>query len=235
MALEAHRRARPYCMGTLYWQLNDCWPAASWSSIDYHGRWKALHYYVKKAFRPFLVSPIIREGQVEVIVVSDVQSQETGRLELKLWNFSGDLLWKKRLGIHIPANSSGCFFSIREKELLQQFDRRNVVLEATLSVGRERGSSNLLYFVHPKELNLPIPRFSMKVSSGGDEYSVQISSDTLARNVFLEAEGLDGRFSDNYFDLLPGRELRLKFFSKEKIKPQKIKLKITSLVDWLER
>jgi beta-mannosidase len=56
LAMEAHRRAMPYCMGSLYWQINDCWPVASWSSIDYFGRWKALHYTARRIFAP-VISP----------------------------------------------------------------------------------------------------------------------------------------------------------------------------------
>ena len=57
-AIEAHRRAMPYCMGSLYWQIDDCWPVASWSSMDYYKRWKALHYIAKKAYEPVLISPL---------------------------------------------------------------------------------------------------------------------------------------------------------------------------------
>ena len=69
--IEAHRRAKPYCMGTLYWQLNDCWPAVSWSGIDYFGRWKALHYHVKKAYKKILVSMTEDNGILRVYIVSD--------------------------------------------------------------------------------------------------------------------------------------------------------------------
>ena len=61
-AIEAHRRDRPYCMGTLFWQHNDCWPVASWASRDYYGHWKAQHYFARKAFDDLLVSPIADEA-----------------------------------------------------------------------------------------------------------------------------------------------------------------------------
>jgi beta-mannosidase len=235
VALEAHRRARPYCMGTLYWQLNDCWPVASWSSIDYYGRWKALHYYVKQAYRPFLVSPVKRDGNVELTVVSDQVNPSTGVLEMTLLDFAGKRLWKKEVNVMIPPGSSTCFFSIPEKRLLKDLDPRSVVLAALVTVGPERVASNLMYFQPPKELLLPKPRLDIQVSISGYEYSVVVSTDKLARNVYLEAIGVEGRFSDNYFDLLPGVEKRIRFIPAETFKSQQIKTKVTSLVDYIER
>ena len=70
-AIEAHRRAKPYCMGTLYWQLNDCWPVVSWSSRDYYGQEKALHYFVKNEYKTLLVSPVVKNGKLQVFIISD--------------------------------------------------------------------------------------------------------------------------------------------------------------------
>ena len=72
MGMESHRRNKGYSMGSLYWQLNDCWPVASWSSIDYYGKWKALHYSTKKAFQPILISFYKTENQLELHVISDL-------------------------------------------------------------------------------------------------------------------------------------------------------------------
>ncbi|MCK7557617.1 hypothetical protein MKQ70_22460 [Chitinophaga sedimenti] len=96
IAIEAHRRAMPYCMGTLYWQVNDCWPAASWSGIDYYGRWKALHYFAKKAFEQVTVSNVIEKGQLNTYVVSDQLKEEKLQLEATLMDLGGKVLWNRK-------------------------------------------------------------------------------------------------------------------------------------------
>jgi beta-mannosidase len=79
----AQRRAKPFCMGSLYWQLNDCWPAISWSGIDYSGQWKALHYFAAEDFKNILISPIINNDTLGVYVVSDSLSSFNAELHLK--------------------------------------------------------------------------------------------------------------------------------------------------------
>lgn len=71
IAMEAHRVRKPYCMGSLFWQINDCWPVASWSSIDYFGRWKAQQYFVRDAFAPLLISLVRNGNRVTANAVSD--------------------------------------------------------------------------------------------------------------------------------------------------------------------
>ena len=94
--LEAHRRNRPYCMGTLYWQLNDSWPVVSWSSIDYYGNWKALHYQAKRAFAPVLINPIQQNDSLSVYLISDrLDTMEQMTLEMKVVDFDGKTLGKK--------------------------------------------------------------------------------------------------------------------------------------------
>ena len=70
-AVEAHRRSMQFCMGTLYWQLNDCWPGASWSSIDYNGNWKALHYAARIFFNPVLVSITEKDNLINIYIIGD--------------------------------------------------------------------------------------------------------------------------------------------------------------------
>ena len=91
-AIEAHRRDMPYCMGTLFWQHNDCWPVASWSSRDYYGRWKAQHYFAKAAFRDVLVSPIVNNDKLDVYIVSDRLRKTSAILELEFCDMEGKLV-----------------------------------------------------------------------------------------------------------------------------------------------
>jgi beta-galactosidase/beta-glucuronidase len=87
----------PYCMGTLYWQLNDCWSAVSWSGIEYYGNWKALHCFIKKAYEDLLVSPVIENGKLKVFIVSDRFQPQEGLPGLKLVDFSGNPIWQTTL------------------------------------------------------------------------------------------------------------------------------------------
>lgn len=85
--IAAHRRSMPYSMGTLYWQFNDCWPVVSWSSRDYYGNWKALHYKVRKIYSNLYVSPFLEYDRLKVSLISDERTPVKGTLVLSLYDF----------------------------------------------------------------------------------------------------------------------------------------------------
>jgi beta-mannosidase len=95
-AAEAHRRRMPYNAGSLYWQLHDCWPVASWAGIDYFGRWKALHYFARRFFAPLLVSTLEENGEVSVYVVSDRREDAAVELVVRLLDFEGRSCHERR-------------------------------------------------------------------------------------------------------------------------------------------
>ena len=115
---EHLRRQMPNTMGSLYWQLNDCWPVASWASIDYYGRWKALQYYARRFYDDLLVSPFAHDGKVDVYVVSDKLQPLSGQIHWRLLDFSGKVLMEKTQDVQIPAQSSAVYFTLDQKELL---------------------------------------------------------------------------------------------------------------------
>lgn len=195
-AIEAHRRAKPYCMGTLFWQLNDCWPVTSWSSVDYFGNWKAFHYQAKESFENLLISVNEEENQYKVYLVNDNLTSEKGKLEVQLIAFNGKILWNKISEIPIEGNTSQVYFQIEKKE----FERFNLN-QAVLSLKFNKAKTNY-FFVKPKELLLQKPTIKIKKINN---QTIEISTDILAKNIFLSAEN-EPFFSDNYFDLLPNEK-----------------------------
>lgn len=214
---EAHRRNRPYCMGTLYWQLNDSWPVVSWSSIDYYGNWKALHYQARRAFAPLIVNAIQEDGNLNVYLISD-KLEDTGglTLDMKLTDFSGKRLARKSVKVEAPANSSVKVFGEAVDAWVDETKRNTCFLLLALRDrnGREV-ARDVHYFVPTKELDLPqtAVRCKLKVADGSCE--VTLSSPKLAKDVFVQIPYQGARFTDNFFDLLPGETRKIVITSPE--------------------
>jgi len=132
MAFEAQRRAMPRTMGTLYWQLNDTWPVVSWSSRDYFGRWKALHYAAREAFAPVLISPVLRGDTVEVWGVSDVPEGIDGSLRLQVLSFGGESLGDRVIPVSLSGPGSTLLRKEAVTDLLGGADPRTSVLVGSL-------------------------------------------------------------------------------------------------------
>jgi len=218
-AIEAHRRAKPHCMGTLYWQLNDCWPVASWSGVDYYGRWKALHYYVRDAYKTFMISADDNEDMLNVYVVSDSVDAIDAILDLRLMTFDGEVLFEEKLQISVPGLSSDVFYSTFISDLMsnvggiEQVEKDAVFLYGGLLHGDVLMTRNIHYFVKPKNLTLPTFDISSKINKVNDHWEIELSTNHLAKNVYLRSEGDDGFFSDNYFDMIPDETRLIKYYS----------------------
>jgi beta-mannosidase len=210
-AIEAHRRAAPRCMGTLYWQLGDCWPGASWSSIDYFGRWKALHYRVREAFAPLLVSIAPGGGDtLEINILSERRGRSAYELELRAMDFSGAVLLEERLPVPIEERTGRGYHCVDASSFLGNADPARVVFVADLPGCPVEHSRALHYFVPPKELDVQDPRIRVSVARRGESgCELLIESESLAKGVLLSVDGGDVLFSNNYFDMLPGESVRV--------------------------
>ena len=222
LAIEAHRRAKPFCMGSLYWQLDDCWPVASWSSMDYYGHWKALQYVAKRSFEKILVSPVIKHDTVNVFIVSDSLKAIAARLQICLMDFNGHVLNRKIIPVQIKANSSGNFYQVTENALLKRVDRKDVVLVVRLLQQDKELSQNCLYFQHPKGLNLTKTPVKVTLTSKNGTYVLKLSAPHLLKNLRVSAGDDNIIFSDNYFDLLPGETKTVTFKSEKLLKESNI-------------
>lgn len=229
---EHLRQQRPRTMGSLYWQLNDCWPVASWASIDYFGRWKALHYYARRFYDDVLISPFLHDDKVDVYVVSDQLQPLSGAIHARLLDFSGNVLLDQAANIKIPAQSSTIYFTLEKAVLSAKGDLRRSFLVLDLEAGGKRISRNLQFFGVTHDLELPVaPKIERSIDKSPEGYVIALKSPQLARSVYLSFGDLDVEASDNYFDLLPGEPVELKVKSSASLEQIKSTLKITSLTD----
>jgi beta-mannosidase len=228
-AIEAHRGDMPFCMGTLYWQLNDVWPVASWSSIDYFGRWKALHYAVREAFKPTVLIVTGGPDSLEAIVASDIDENRPVKAEFQLKDFSGNVLWSKEQNQEMRSGAVTPLLSVSLPDLLTDYDPRTVFLESRLIDSGELLDIDLFYFVPSKDLQLEDPNIETNVRENGQSYLVTVRTANLAKNVYFSAEGFTGQFSDNYSDLIPGSVYELTFPKELSLEEFKRSLKVTHL------
>lgn len=208
-AIEAHRRDMPYCMGSLYWQHNDCWPVASWSSRDYYGRWKAQHYFARKAFANILVSPIAENGKLNVYIVSDQLKPVKGNLELRVMDLKGEIITDKKVRVTLPANTSKIQMSEQISNLLGNKKANEVVVNVRFLSNSGEAITTNYFLTRYKEIDFPKANIKWQSLPTQGGYEVTLESDVFARGVFLSIEGIDNFFSDNYFDLLPGEPIKI--------------------------
>ncbi|WP_460219209.1 beta-mannosidase [Psychroserpens sp. MEBiC05023] len=202
--IEAHRRARPYNMGTLYWQLNDCWPAVSWSSIDYFGNWKALHYHAKKSFDNIIVSTSVENNSLKTYLINDGLKQIDIHNEFQMiFNFDGDMLWAHNFDATLYNTSSILVNELDLKDL--DIDYEDVYVLTTLN-----DKSYISYLAKPKDLKLKKAPVNQSIAKTQKGFKIFLHSTTLQKNVFLHTNA-KGHFSDNYFDLKPGEILEIEF------------------------
>lgn len=211
MAIEAHRRKMPYCMGSLYWQMNDCWPVASWAGMDYYGKWKALQYYTRNSFRDTMIS-IERsdEGVVQIFAVTDALEPLQGTVRARLYDFEGVMLKEQSAAVSCEGNSSTVVLALNEQEWLEGRDATSVVLVSELIQNDELLDCKFFYFVKTKELQLEASSVTVAEVEGSGGTRFTVTADRLAKQVWLTSEQ-EGIFSDNFFDLVPGEVKTVEF------------------------
>ncbi len=205
--VEHWRRNKNRVSGILYWQLNDCWPVASWSSLDYFGRWKALHYMARRFYAPVLLSIEDVDTSMNIWVTSDQAAAWDGIVEWKLAKLSGEVLDSGQVSVALQPQESKQVFS-RTFDLPFN-DRRNVVFVCALKQGDRLVSARLATFTPNKHLELVDPQLEVAVHQDGDQAVFVLSSRALARFVELTLAGKNVIFSDNYFDVLPGSPVQV--------------------------
>ncbi len=201
-AFLAHRAARPFCMGTLYWQFNDCWPVTSWSSIDYYGKYKASHYAAKRLFQNTLVAADVNDNEVCVYAINDTPRACIFNIAIKLMSIAGEILLCSEHTYIAGDNTSNKVLSMGVNDLLDGRRAENVFLAVEWQGENDR-EIHTSYFTENKSLSLSKPRIHPDIDVDGDVIYVTLTANSLARYVHVEFPICDENFSDNFFDLVP--------------------------------
>lgn len=233
---EHWRRIRPRNMGGLFWQLNDCWPVASWSSLDYYGRWKALQYYARRFYAPVLVSPHVEDGELAVYVVSDKTSAQQADLTLRIMSADGTVIKQAQQAVDVPALAASVPLRIPLTDIVHD---KNIRLDDLYAVAELRGkgsllSSNVIALSEAHGVHLPKATIETQIEKNADGYKVVLRSPVLARSVYVSFGDLEVKTSDNYLDMVPGEPVAIRLETNASIDELKAALKVISLADAFE-
>ncbi len=232
-AVEANRRGRPYCMGALYWQINDDWPVVSWSSVDYYNNWKAQHYKMRNIFAPLALGVEFKNDRISYFAMSDLlEDKDNLQLNVEVIDFNGVTLKRFREKVTAPANTSKVIKAFDASELVTEEQKHNVVIHAWLSDSKKNIISTRDYFFYwPNKLNLPETEIKHSVKYADGKYTVTLTSKKLAKDVFIEIPILGAKFTDNFFTLYPGQKKVIEISAPELKKATKTEIKIRHLRD----
>jgi beta-mannosidase len=232
-AIEAQRRSMPKCMGSLYWQLNDVWQGASWSSIDNFGRWKALQYAAREAYSNVLISPVVTKDSLKIHIINDQLESFEGELFVQVMDMKGHTFFMDGRYLKINGNSNDIYYTNILKKVMLEQDPHNSFIFVTFRPKNQPPVSRTVFLVPPKELVLQKNEKMFKeitMVDGG--YNIRIQSPSLLKNVCLSFD-TEGSFSDNFFDVVPNQTYNvfLKTSATTSLLEVYKALKVTSLVD----
>jgi beta-mannosidase len=209
LAIEAQRRAMPHCMGTLYWQLNDCWPVTSWSGTDVFGNWKALQYRVRDLFDDIVVTITDFNDMVDIHLISDRLTDTQGKLEVNVVDFSGNRKTLLSKNVTAKANTSEHIISENSNDFFKDIDKENTLVEAIFTDNNGKRYINQKFIAPFGNLKLPKATITKKIEPAKGGYNITIKSDAFAAHVQLYLSESHATFSNNFLHLFPDKEVMI--------------------------
>ncbi len=233
LAARHHRSSRPHTMGSLYWQLNDVWPGASWSGVDWFGRWKALQFHARRFFAPVAVTALRKDGRTTVSAVSDRTVPRRGEWRLRVMDLEGRVLRDQRSAIELAPLSATRLAAYDDADLLAGADPASTVAVFELRVEGEPPSRQLVYFTEARNIAWPASAVRAKLHADRRGGALELSADAVARAVWIDFGELDAEPADNALTLLPGERVTLRISSNATPEALRRALRITTLADVL--
>jgi len=213
-AVEQWRRARPQVMGVFYQQLNDCWPAASWSSLDHEGNWEALHYFVRKFYAPIMISSVADPGTgiLQVFVHNDLRQRFKGSVTWRIGDTQGRIMRESGCAVTIAPGTVRRLGVIKLGDLLERLTAQRLVV--WLSIVADDGyvlSSNSAYFAPPRDMQIFKPDIQVDIRPWDDHcYAVTLTTERPAFWCWLEVRDCNARYDENFIHLPPNQPCRIR-------------------------
>jgi beta-mannosidase len=233
LAALHHRASRPYTMGSLYWQLNDVWPGASWSSVDYYGNWKALHFHARRFFAEVAVAALRDEGSTRLSLLNDGLEALPAQWRLRVLDFDGRVLQQREQAATLAPQSATEIARFSDAELLQGADPKRTVAVFELKQGGKLLAQRLVYFSAAKEQLLSADQLKVELRAQGDHHVLRLRGNALVRAVWIGFDHNIGSIEDNAFDLLPGQTRELVVRSDADLATLRKALQVQTLGDTL--
>ncbi|MBY0243724.1 MAG: glycoside hydrolase family 2 protein [Burkholderiaceae bacterium] len=230
LAALHHRASRPYTMGSLYWQLNDVWPGASWSSVDWFGHWKALHFHARRFFAPVALAALRDAGgTTSVSLLNDRPRAVRGEWRLRVMSLDGAVLRDEQRQVQLAPLSAWKATEYTDQQLLGGADPATTVAVFELHAEGEPVSRRLVYFKAAKEIAWPDPGLQAQLRRAGGGVVLELRAATLARAVWIDFGELDATLSDNALTLLPGERVLLRVDAKASMDTLRRALRLQSV------
>ncbi len=223
IGILAHREAKPWCMGSLYWQFNDCWPAVSWSSVDYFGERKAMHYKVKEVFEPVVATVTFTGDQAHLTVINDDPQMDKVNFFFQLKDHHGQDIYSvyfPDLDVDVKGNTTTSFKL--PEEVVRSYSENKLLCILTLSAEDRFISQRVVLPDKPKNIPFEIPEIRYKIEKRGEKFLITFWSNVFVYGMYVTAKDVKGSFSDNYFPVLPGSLKAVWFTPDEPVKSMDI-------------
>lgn len=228
-AVKYFRSLRPVCMGSIYWQLNDCWPCASWSSVDYFGRYKALHYYAKRFYAPVALG-VFRDGnKIRVNLANETRNDFCGKVVVSLRNAENEIIKSETVDVSTNALTSEDVFA---KEIIPCDIYTNYVDVKLYDIDGNLVSKQTEMYVKCKHFKFKKPEITVEFEKLDAVNTVcYIKSGVFAKDVYLDFDNFDIIFSENFFDITDKDVCEITFKTEKTVEDLKENIRIKTVYE----